>query len=175
MNKTKRSALLVSALSLCLFAGCRAPSGGQSGSGTNSNSGSFTENMLDTATLSKIETALEPVVSGATRRALKNSPHHSAEIASYMRSVGGVFCLMQSSGQFEPAFLVDLADKIGAPQLSDDMVIDIKNAAIAIYKIAWGDRFHADVPADQWPGLVAKLICQSIDQGLKDAGQPGIQ
>ncbi len=130
-----------------------------------------TSSKLDPAKLSQVESALEPVVAGATRRVLKNSPQHSDEIALYLRSVGTVFCDMQASGRFEPAYLIDAVDKIATPQLEDDYVIDIKNAAIAVYKIAWGDRFTAELPPDQWPAEVCKLICNSINTGLKDAGR----
>lgn len=133
-----------------------------------------TSSKLDPAKLSQIESALEPVVAGAARRVLKNSPQHSDEIALYLRSVGSVFCDMQASGRFEPAYLIDAADKIATPNLPDDYVIDMKNAAIAVYKIAWGDRFTAELPPDQWPGEVCKLICGSIDTGLKDSGKPGV-
>jgi hypothetical protein len=130
---------------------------------------------LDPAKLSQVETALEPVVAGAARRVLKNSPQHSDEIALYLRSVGAIFCDMHDSGRFEPVYLIDAADRIATPQLDDDYVIDIKNAAIAIYKIAWGDRFTAELPPDEWSGQVCSLICTSIDVGLKDAGKPGIR
>lgn len=133
-----------------------------------------TSTKLDPAKLSQVENALEPVVAGATRRVLRNSPQHSDEIALYLRSVGTVFCDMHDSGRFEPAYLIDAADKIATPQLEDDYVIDIKNAAIAIYKIAWGDRFTAELPPDQWTGQICTLICTSIDVGLKDAGKPGV-
>jgi hypothetical protein len=128
---------------------------------------------VDPVKLSQIEKALEPVVAGATRRVLKNSPQHSDEIALYLRSVGTIFCDMEASGQFAPEYLIDAADSLVAPNLDDDYVIDIKNTVIAIYKIAWGDRFTAELPAAEWSGQICKLICGSIDQGLKDSGKAG--
>lgn len=129
---------------------------------------------VDPVRLDQVEAALEPLVAGGARRALKNSPQHSEEIAEYLRAVGQVFCNMQSSGQFDPEFLVRATDGIVSPMIKDDYVVDVKNAAVAIYKIAWQDRLKVDLPAMQWSGSVCKLVCNSIDRGLKDAGKPGV-
>ena len=124
----------------------------------------------------QVVAALEPIGASAIRRVLKNSPEHSDEIAGYMRSVGMVFYRMESTGEFDPAYVIAELDQIGSPYIPEDLdyVVDIKNALLALYKINYGDRFRAELPPDQWPRQVARLICSSINDGLKDAGKPKI-
>lgn len=129
---------------------------------------------VDTNKLSEVREVLEPVVASGIRRALQNSPAHTAEIATYMRAVGQVFCDMHSGKQFSPAYLVDALSKVATPSLPDTYAIDIKNSVVAIYKIAFGKRFTSGFPADQWTDQVCVLICDSINTGLTDAGQAGL-
>jgi hypothetical protein len=145
---------------------------GLTGCATNPTTGKL---QLDTAKLSKIEKALEPVAASATRRAIANSPQHADEIATYLRGVAGVFCDMQARGKLDPATAIAGIDALALPQLGSGDVADIKNSVIAIYEIAWDDRLSVTLPPDQWAAQVANLICNSIDRGLKDAGRTGVK
>jgi hypothetical protein len=133
-----------------------------------------TKTVISTNTLSDVRDVLEPVVAGGIRAALQNSPEHSEEIALYMRAVGTVFCDMSANHQFSPVYLVDALNQALVPNISNAVAVDIKNAAVAIYKIAFGNRFTAEIPADEWASQVCLLICDSVDTGLRDAGKSGI-
>lgn len=159
-------------LSILTMAALVALIGGTAGCATNSAG----KRVVDVVKLSQAKAMIEPAAAGALRRVLQNSPEHAPLIARYAASVAGVFCTMSLSNQFSPDFLIAEADKFFDPALAkigDGYVIDAKNAAIGIYRLLWGDRLRAEIPADQWLHQVCEFFCESINQGLTDAGFPG--
>ncbi len=135
--------------------------------------------VYDPVKTENVKAALQAPLERATARIIVNSPQHSDEIAKYFSAVGLVFCEMKDSGRLDPTTLLAGLDKALPANIADNEVfqylLDFKSTAAALYKQFWNDRFHAELPADQWPYQVADLFCQSIDQGLKDAGKPGIR
>lgn len=125
----------------------------------------------------QVKAAVEPVAAGALRRAIQAYPQNADEIAKYARAVGAVFCQMDTDKAFSPESLLAGLSAIDTPlnKLADGYVIDVKNAIVAVYRIYYAERFRAALPADQWPAVVSGIFCASIDQGLRDAGRPGIK
>ncbi len=121
----------------------------------------------------QMQAALLPVGAGAVRRAILNSPEHADATADYARAVSEVFCGMSDTSQFDPTFLILALDTATANMQDgvDPLVIDAKNALIAIYRIAWADRYRAELPPEGWLKFTADFVCASIRQGLRDAGQ----
>lgn len=142
--------------------------------------GCATNKPVDVVKVQQVKDAITPVAASAVRRVILNSPEHSDELAVYFRSLGSVFCAMSDTGEFSPVTLITAVDNATLPyqlQLQGDeqIAIDIKNAVVAVYKIYYGDRFKAELPPDSWVKNLADLLCDSINQGLKDAGKPGIK
>lgn len=135
--------------------------------------------VFDPVKTQNVKDALQAPIERAAARIIVNSPQHSAEIAKYFAAVGLVFCEMKDSGQFDPTTLLAGLDRALPANVGSDetfqYLLDFKSAAAALYKQFWNDRFRAELPPDQWPYQVADLFCASIDQALKDAGQPGIR
>lgn len=132
--------------------------------------------QVDPVKVSQARAIIEPVAAGAIRRVILNSPEHAPEIARYAAAVAGVFCTMSLSNEFAPEFLVTQLDRFADPELakiSDGYLIDVKNAGVGVYKLLWGDRLRAEIPATNWLHAVCELFCESISQGLSDAGYPG--
>jgi hypothetical protein len=129
--------------------------------------------------LVKVEAArdlITPAASSTIRRVLLNSPQHAPLIAKYANSVGGVFCTMSLSNEFRPEFLIDQIDILIDPELAkvaDGFALDLRNTAYGVYKMLWRDAGRAEIPPDQWLHQVCQLFCESISQGLADAGYPG--
>lgn len=121
-----------------------------------------------------VKAALEVPVKGGIRRSILNSPQHSDEIANYFRSVGSVFCKMQTTAQFEPSTLIDELNKFKIPQLENQIVADVKDAMVAIYRILYAQRFTAELSPEKWPYHVADFFCKAINTALIDAGKPGV-
>lgn len=154
---------VITLLAVCAVTGCKS---------TNPTTG---QREYDPVKTEQVKAAIEPIAAGAIRRVIENSPQHADEIATYLRSVGRIFCAMETNGNFSAEFLITEADKLTAPLLKDNYVVDIKNAILALYRINYADRFKAELPPDKWPRHVASLFCASIDRGLKDAGKPGVK
>jgi hypothetical protein len=154
---------LLTICGLCVFAGCKT---------TNPTTG---QKEYDPVKTEQVKAAIEPIAAGAIRRVVLNSPQHADEIANYLRSVGRIFCSMETNGNFSAEYLISEADKLTAPLIKDNYVADIKNAILALYRINYADRFKAELPPDKWPRHVASLFCASIDRGLRDAGKPGVR
>lgn len=133
--------------------------------------------VYDPVKTQQVKDAIAPVISSVVRRVVLNSPQHSDEIAGYFRAVGGVFCSASASGQLGPEQVVAALDAatVRLQQGVEPEIIDGKNLLLALYKINYGDRFKAELPPDKWPKNVADIICDSIHQGLKDAGKPGVK
>ena len=132
---------------------------------------------IDPVRLQQARDALEPAAASVLRRAIINSPQHAQQIGDYARAFGGVFCKMVANNNFNPTYLIDAANAATAnlqANVSAD-VIDGKNAAIALYKIFYGDQLTFQLPNNQWPTAICQLFCDSIDQALRDAGQPGLK
>jgi len=126
---------------------------------------------FDPVKTEQVKATLEPIISGGIRRAIQHSPNHADQIAGYLHSAANVFCSMDTNGNFSVEYLVTELDKIVAPALGDSYIIDLKNAAIALYRVNYAERFRAELPPDRWPRQVASLFCAAINQGLKDAGR----
>jgi len=131
---------------------------------------------IDPVKLQQAKDALEPAASSVLRRAILRSPDHAVEISAYARAVGSVFCKMNANKNFTPIYLIDELNKATAPlqAKASPEIIDAKNAAIALYKIFLGDQLMVALPDNQWAIAICQLFCESVDQALKDAGQPGI-
>lgn len=131
---------------------------------------------IDPIKLQQAKDAIEPAASSVLRRAILRSPDHAVEISTYARAVGSVFRKMATTRQFSPVYLIDEANKAtaGLQTTAPPEIIDAKNAAIALYKIFYGDQLMVAIPEDKWAMAISQLFWESIDQALKDAGQPGV-
>jgi hypothetical protein len=137
-----------------------------------------THGSVDLVKLQQVKDAVTPIAASGVRRVILNSPEHSEELASYFRAIGGIFCAMSDTGEFSPVTLITAVDNATMAyqlQLQGDeqIAIDVKNAVIAIYKIYYGDRFKAELPPESWVKNLSDVLCESINQGLKDAGKTG--
>jgi hypothetical protein len=168
MKKTIMALLTVTMLALlalpvAVTTGCKSPNG------TNA------PTTLDPAKVQQIADAVEPVMTVALRRAIANSPQHSAEIGNYARALGTVACDMQSGNNFSPSYLVDAVNKATAGLQAgvDPIILDVKDVIVAIYKIAYNDRMTWSLGTNIWPKAVCGAICDSVNQALLDSGLPG--
>ena len=135
------------------------------------------ERRFDPVKTEQVKASIEPVISSVVRRVIDNSPENSDAIATYLRAVGGVFCSASASGALGPEEIINAADMAtsGLQGGVEPEIIDAKNVLIALYKLNYGDRFRATLPADMWPKNVADVLCAAINQGLIDAGKAGVQ
>ena len=90
--------------------------------------------------------------------------------------MGTVFKQMAVNKNFTPEYLIDAANKatMTLQATAPPEVIDAKNAAVALYKIFLSDQLMVALPANKWQLAICQLFYESVDQALKDAGQPGI-
>lgn len=138
--------------------------------------GCTTNKQYDAQNTENVKAALTPVMASVVHRVIENSPEHSEQIAAYMRAVGKVCCEAQSTGQIGPYSLIYAVDAATAPLLAEGVspdIIDAKNVLLALYRIQYADRYNAELSPEKWPYHVLALICDSVDQGLKDAGKAG--
>lgn len=133
-----------------------------------------THQVVDPVKAEKVRAAITPLISGAIRRLLVDNPEKAREIAAYIESGKNVFCAMADNKQFSPSYLRDELDKILAPRIKDDYLLDVKNAVIALYEIQYADRFRTELSTDQWLYQVSRLFCNAITAGLNDANQAGV-
>jgi hypothetical protein len=130
---------------------------------------------LDPVRVQQIADVVEPAASSVLRRVIARSPQHAVQIGNYARAVGGVFCKMSARNNFTVTYLVDASNEATAGLQAgvDQDIIDIKNAVIAIYKVAASDHLTWQLPDNVWLRAVANTICNSINQALLDSGQIG--
>jgi len=138
--------------------------------------GCKTAGVYDPVKSSQVVAAIQVPVQSTLLRVLRKSPQHSDEIAAYIRAVGNVFCAASITGRFTPEQLIAEIEKVTQPLQSkvDPLVIDVKNAAVALYTIFYAQRHSAELSPEKWPAHVAKLLCSAIDTSLTDAGKPGV-
>lgn len=126
---------------------------------------------FDPVKTEQVKAAVEVPIASLVRRSITDNPSKATELGIYFRALEGVFCRMRDTGKFEPAYLISEVDKLTAPLIKDDLAIDTKNLAVSLYRIFYADRLNAELSAEKWPYHVTDVICNSIKQGLKDAGQ----
>lgn len=136
--------------------------------------------VYDPVKTAKVHEAVKPIVQTAVSQVIARNTNETAAISGYFRDFGGVFCQMHHLKQFSPEFL---AQQIGerltgaAANLKPETqlwVLTGKNLIVALYGIRFADRNNAEIPPDGYLAFLSKLFCESIDQGLKDAGQQGV-
>jgi hypothetical protein len=127
---------------------------------------------FDPIKTANVKAVIRPVLSGVTRRLVEGSP----ESAAYVRTIGSVFCEMSTTGKLSPLEVATAVDQsLRGKQVGvDPLIIDAKNALLALYEINYNGRFTAELSPEKWPKNVADVICASTDQALKDAGLAGI-
>lgn len=131
--------------------------------------------VFDPVKTDQVKSVLKPVIATSVSAVLKNSPQHAPEIGSYFRSVAGVFCQMEANKSFSPAYLIKEVDAHTSRLLPQDpLIVGVKNSLVALYEINYGNSLKADIPPEQFLGQLASLFCAAINQGLIDAGQPGV-
>jgi hypothetical protein len=130
--------------------------------------------VIDVAKAQDVRAAVNPIFASGLRRALEAEPAHAQEIATYVASVGSLFCQMKATKSFSVDFLVAEADKLTTPHVKDNLLLDIKNGVVAVYRIAWNDRLHAELPEEQWLYQVSAVFCDGITTGLNDARSAGL-
>lgn len=134
--------------------------------------------VFDQVKTDQVKAVLQGAITDGLYRVLKNSPQHSDAIANYVREGGKVFCKMQAEGKFDPLYLNDGLDKVAIPLLPDkerDIVVVVKTTAVSLYQIFYAQRFQAELSPEKFTYNLADLFCNSIDQGLKAGGKPGIR
>lgn len=132
------------------------------------------QKVYDPVKTEQVKAVATAVITSGVRRAIQHNADRAMDISRYFRAVGGIFCRMQETKQFEPSWLIDEANKI-VPLKQTDYATDVMNAAVALYRINYAARFTAELSPEKWPANVAEVLCQSIDSGLKQAGQPGVK
>jgi len=132
---------------------------------------------IDPVKLDKVKSTVEPIAASVIRRAIANSPQHSAEIANYVRAVGSVCCRAVASGQVSPDSLLKAADA-ATQGLQANVSADInkkKNGLLAFYNVMFDYALTVQIPANGWPDAVLQIFCDSIDRALRDSGQTGVK
>lgn len=132
---------------------------------------------IDPVKLDSAKALVNATASDVFRRALAKSPEHAKEISGYVRGVGTAFCQVKSSGRFSPDDVFRAVDGATAglqTGVSND-VITAKNLLLGLYRILWNDRLTVTVPGNKWPAAIVDVICDSIDQALRDSNQPGVK
>lgn len=138
-----------------------------------------TNRVPDVARTEQVKAVAEQVSRSALRRAVKRFPAQADQITAYARGVGAVFCDMQATKQFSPETLLAGIETLAMPKIEDPdvqgYVQDARDVLVLAYRLAYADRFNAELDPNKWPAVVAEIFCTSIDQGLKDAGRPGVK
>ncbi len=171
MIKSKYFFVLTAAVACLTFAGCAtATKTGEDGT-------LVTVRTVDPVRVKQIREIVEPGAASVLRRAIKRSPEHAQMIADYAGAVAGIFCQMESTGNFSVDFLIAAADKATADLQAkatgnDDWVeeiIDGKAVLIGIYKAAVDQQLTWKLPDNVWLREVSALVCNSVTQALHDA------
>jgi len=115
-----------------------------------------------------VEQAIIPAASSAVRRVINSNPSKREEIAKAFLAAGAVFRRMVTEKKFSPIFLAQALDEVIT--IRNDTVLDLKNAAVALWAIYYGQRGSAELPEDQWVIHVANVFATGIERGLHDAG-----
>ena len=133
---------------------------------------------IDQNILGKVKLLVEPVLGSVIRRAILNSPQHSAEIGDYVRAAGRAVCGVSAKGQFTPEAVIGAVDQatqgLQIAHLPGEL-IDAKNATLNLYTLLLDDKLAVNIPKDQWAQAVLQIACDSIDQALRDSGQAGVK
>lgn len=136
--------------------------------------------VYDPVKTAKVQEAVKPVLQTAVSQAIARNTNDAVVIAGYLRGVGTIFCQMHRDKKFAPEYLAsEINSRLSGllTSLKPDTqlwVLTAKNLMVALYGIRFADRANADIPEDGYLAFLSELFCNSINQGLLDAGQPGV-
>lgn len=125
--------------------------------------GCTTSGVYDPVKTAKVQASVKPVVAALVRAEVAAQPQN----VTYIRSVGNVFCQMQTNGNFTPAYLTAEINKLTTPLVHDQIVLLVRDTLISLYEINYADRFKAELAPDKWPAFLAELMCGGINAGLQ--------
>ncbi len=134
---------------------------------------------FDPAKTEKVKAFSENISKIVLRRALTRFTNEAPTIELYTRALGGVFCEMQRTKQFSPESLEAGVEALVLPKLENPEALaymhDARDIIFATYRTFYSDRFTAELGPEDWLTAVADIFCNSIDQGLRDLGKPGVK
>jgi hypothetical protein len=125
--------------------------------------------VYDETKTEQVKAAIQPLVVSGVRRAI------IAETNSipYFKTVADVFALARDRRAFDPTLVARALDAglgtIPAEKEWAQIVLDVKNALVAIYQIAYADRLSLKMSEEEWMFHVADLIANSLQQALQEA------
>lgn len=111
----------------------------------------------------------------AVCRAVQTTPiEYRDSVGEYFRKVGFQFCQMPTSGDFTYSALEKAVNEIPSPLITDTYFLDVKSTLLSLYKLSYADRLRAEIPPNRWLEQISQVFCESISEGLKDAGKAGV-
>lgn len=118
-----------------------------------------------------------PVTSALTIAFIKNPSE--TNIQTYFRSVGGVFCDIKQTTNFNPSSVVLRINDIALPKIKDGdlriVVTSVKDSLIALYTVFYAQKINVPAVESSYLYNISDVICGSVDTALKNAGKPGIE
>jgi len=170
----KLHSLILAALCVAAFTGCKTTQ-----VVTNPDGSVTTNRVVDVAKTEQVKDAAEAITGMAFRRILGQFPTEAETISKYAAAAGNVLCEMNRTQQFDPFVLEAGLSRIVLPRIQDEdarlWVLDARDAIVMVYKSFYRQRFTAELPANEWPGAVAEVLCNSIDRALIDSGRTGVK
>lgn len=113
----------------------------------------------------------------AIDRAIREAdpPNTGENVYHYFRQFGGIFCAMNTNGNFTPEHLEAQLQQVPSPLVQDNYMIEVTRVILSLYRLAYRDRIRAELPAVEWIVKIADTFCETIDRGIKKTGRQGIK
>lgn len=133
------------------------------------------ESEYDAAKTQQVEDAIKPVLASAVRRVIVAEP----KTAKYFAQAAETFVDARDGGAWTPELI---AAKLNAAAQAEgwfdtkdewvQMALDVKNLALSLYGIAYGNRFKMDLKEGDFMFHLTSVMADALTQGVIEAGQP---
>jgi hypothetical protein len=158
MNMQRIKAILgIILLAIFICTGCTTiPSGGG-------------DPVYDATKTEQVKAAIKPLVVAGVRRAIIAETN----AIPYLQTVAEVFANARDRGEINPAVVARALDARLSTLAGNEewvqIVLDLKNATLALYEIFYAERHSLQMPEDKWMFHVADVIANSFTQAIGEA------
>lgn len=126
--------------------------------------------------LSDLKVAIEFIAPAIERAIQQPDPPNAGENTyHYFRQVGGIFCGMDTNGNFTPEYLDEAMLKVPSPLVQDTYMLEITRVITSLYRLAYRDRIRAELPPVEWLSKIAEAFCEIVNRGIMKTGREGIK
>lgn len=130
------------------------------------------QKVYDAAKTERAKAIFVPQLKEGIRQVYAHNQAHREEITAYLKGAQNIFCTMEATKQFKPAYLISEADKLGTPllarKLGNQDILRGKDLVIALYELNFGDAGTLGLSEEGWGYQLTDTFCRVFTESIAE-------